>query len=57
MVRIKDILSTQSDFSDKVMIALGMDVEGNAIAVNVAKMPHLLIAEVQEAVSQYVLIR
>lgn len=44
MVRIKDILNLQSDYLDKVMIALGMDVDGEVINANVSKMPHLLIA-------------
>ena len=43
MVRIKDILNLQSDYLDKVMIALGMDVDGKVINANVSKMPHLLI--------------
>ncbi|MFP4660915.1 MAG: DNA translocase FtsK 4TM domain-containing protein [Halanaerobiales bacterium] len=45
-VRLRDIISS-SEFSDtdgKLLLALGMGIDGKPIVTNLAKMPHLLVA-------------
>jgi S-DNA-T family DNA segregation ATPase FtsK/SpoIIIE len=46
IVYIRDLLGSENylDNSSKLSIALGLDVVGNAIIADLAKMPHLLIA-------------
>jgi S-DNA-T family DNA segregation ATPase FtsK/SpoIIIE len=44
VVRLKEVLQNELDTADKVMISLGKDVDGKSYNVNLAKMPHLLIA-------------
>lgn len=46
MVRLSDVLTSQS-FTDKkksIPMALGVDIAGQAVVVDLAKMPHLLVA-------------
>ncbi len=46
MVYLKEILAEESmrGTSGKLQIALGKDIKGNPVGVNLAKMPHLLVA-------------
>ena len=46
MVRIRDVLESQEFMqnSSKLSVAIGKDVSGETIIVDIAKMPHLLIA-------------
>jgi S-DNA-T family DNA segregation ATPase FtsK/SpoIIIE len=46
MVYLKEILSDDSfrGTASKLQIALGKDIQGNPVSVNLAKMPHLLVA-------------
>ena len=46
MVYLKEILAedTLRSASGKLQIALGKDIKGNPVSVNLAKMPHLLVA-------------
>jgi DNA segregation ATPase FtsK/SpoIIIE, S-DNA-T family len=45
-VYLKEILSDESfrGAASKLQIALGKDIQGNPVSVNLAKMPHLLVA-------------
>ncbi len=46
MVRLTEILSSNSfkNSSSKLSLALGHDIEGKSVVVDLAKMPHLLVA-------------
>jgi DNA segregation ATPase FtsK/SpoIIIE, S-DNA-T family len=46
VVRLSEILSSQvyADLASPLTLALGKDIAGNAIVVDLAKMPHLLVA-------------
>lgn len=46
MVRLREVMQTKDfvDHKSKLVIALGRDVAGHAMVIDLAKMPHLLIA-------------
>src|SRR5690606_8501583 len=46
IVRLKEVLSSQeyADSTTPMSLALGNDIAGNPTVVNLAKMPHLLVA-------------
>lgn len=43
-VFLKEVLETKKDVDDKLLVAIGKDLNNNAVSISIDKMPHLLIA-------------